>query len=436
MKRPWVIAGLRALLRLYYPQTLGSHLERLPDAGPVIVVANHPNGLMDPVVLQNALDRPLRFLGKSTFWNNPIGRFTMESLEVLPAHRAHESDTTKNEATFARCREHLAAGGWLALFPEGKSHSEPTLQPLKTGAARIALSAAAEGLPGLRLLPVGLLYEQKETFRSGVSAIVGNPIEVADLLPAYAEDPRAAGVELTARIRAALAEVVLQANDGELLRGLVAVATWTADDGGIDVAARDQRALRLAATARELAISDPERLDALMVSTRRFAAAMAEAGIRDPFAVEQPAPVRLAFGLLSLLLLWPVALLGAALAWLPYRAVGLIALRIAGTETDIFGTVKVLLGLLMLTLTYLGWALAAALLAGPLAGLAMLLVGPLTGLAALRFDERWQRRKQALRGVWVASQRERAESLRAARQQLCDEIEVALEQRAGAGDHL
>jgi 1-acyl-sn-glycerol-3-phosphate acyltransferase len=382
VKRPWVIAGLRALLRLYYPRTTASHLERLPAQGPVIVLANHPNGLLDPVVLQNALGRPLRFLGKSTFWNNAIGRFTMESLEVLPAHRAHESDTSKNELTFSLCRDHLAGGGWLALFPEGKSHSETTLQPLKTGAARIALSAAAAGTANPQLLPVGLMYEQKETFRSAVSAVVGHPIAVADLLDAYAADPRAAAVTLTERIHAALAEVVLQANDGELLRGLVAVATWTA--------------------------------------------AMKEAGISDPFAAEQPAPVRLAFGLLSLLLLLPVALVGAAFAWLPYRAVGPIAVRIAGTETDIFGTAKVLLGLLVLTVTYLAWATAAAFAIGPLAGLATLVIAPLTGLAALRFDERWQRRKQALRGLWVASQSRRAAALVEARRELCAEIEAAL----------
>ena len=426
MKRPWLIAGLRALLRLYYPRTTSSHLERLPAQGPVIVLANHPNGLLDPVVLQNALDRPLRFLGKSTFWNNPIGRFTMESLEVLPAHRAHESDTSKNELTFSLCRDHLAAAGWLALFPEGKSHSETTLQPLKTGAARIALSAAAAGTANLQLLPVGLIFEEKETFRSAVSAVVGHPIAVADLLEAYAADPRAAAVTLTERIHAALAEVVLQANDGELLRGLVAVATWTADDGGADLAARDRRALRLAAAARALAASDPDRLDALVARTRRFAAAMQEAGLSDPFAAEQPAPVRLAFGLLSLLLLLPVALVGAAFAWLPYRAVGPIAVRIAGSETDIFGTAKVLLGLMVLTVTYLAWAIAAAVAFGPLAGLATLIFAPLTGLAALRFDERWQLRKQALRGVWVASQSRRAAALAQARRDLCEAVEAAL----------
>jgi hypothetical protein len=80
----------------------------------------------------------------------------------------------------------------------------------------------------------------------------------------------------------------------------------------------------------------------------------------------------------------------------------------------------------VLTVTYLAWAVAAAVAFGPLAGLATLIFAPLTGLAALRFDERWQLRKQALRGVWVASQSRRAAALAQARRDLCAEVEAAL----------
>ena len=131
-------ASMHGLIRLFYPSMPVSHRERLPAHGPAIVVANHPNGLLDPLVLRVALGLPLRFLGKSTFWGSPVTRFAMNQLRVLPAYRAHEADARKNEETFAQCRDHLRVGGWLALFPEGKSHSETTLQPLKTGAARIA----------------------------------------------------------------------------------------------------------------------------------------------------------------------------------------------------------------------------------------------------------------------------------------------------------
>ena len=91
-----------ALIRLFYPVI--ARTGGLPASGPVIVVANHPNGLLDPLVLCIALGRPVAFLGKSTLFANPLGRFVMESFGAIPVYRASEANTSKNEETFARCR--------------------------------------------------------------------------------------------------------------------------------------------------------------------------------------------------------------------------------------------------------------------------------------------------------------------------------------------
>src|ERR1019366_5033659 len=67
-----------------------------------------------------------------------------------------------NESSFRTCRRLLAQRGQVALFPEGISHDESMLQPLKTGAARIALGAAVDdGVPGVVVVPVGLSYDAK-----------------------------------------------------------------------------------------------------------------------------------------------------------------------------------------------------------------------------------------------------------------------------------
>ena len=51
------------------------------------------------------------------------------------------------------------------------------LQPLKTGAARIALDAASRGLPPA-IVPVGLYFVRKWAFRSRVIVVYGQPFEV------------------------------------------------------------------------------------------------------------------------------------------------------------------------------------------------------------------------------------------------------------------
>ena len=62
----------------------------------------------------------------------------------------------------------------VAVFPEGISHDEVTLQPLKTGAARIALEAADDaGAEDLVTVAVGLVYDAKARFRSRALVRVG-----------------------------------------------------------------------------------------------------------------------------------------------------------------------------------------------------------------------------------------------------------------------
>jgi hypothetical protein len=275
-------------------------------------------------------------------------------------------------------------------------------------------------------VPVGLLYADKAVFRTSAGVVVGEPLRARDWAEAYAADPRAAAQALTERLAAALGEVVLQANDAELLRGLNAVAAWTAADGGRDEAARDRRALALAAAARRLAVEAPERLDAAVMETRRFVEVMDTLGVDDPFSVEAPKRAGLVTGGLKLLTLAPFALVGAALAWVPYRAVRPLAARLAAGESDVVGTYKLVLGLVALGLVYLAWALVAGWLWGPLAALAVLVVGPLTGLAAVRFDDRLTTRARALKGWWRSRDADAVAAVHTARRALCAAVEAAV----------
>ena len=51
-----------ALVRLYYPHRSVEGEERLVREGPVVFVANHPNGLLDPLLVRVLTGRPARFL--------------------------------------------------------------------------------------------------------------------------------------------------------------------------------------------------------------------------------------------------------------------------------------------------------------------------------------------------------------------------------------
>ncbi|HEY7374506.1 MAG TPA: lysophospholipid acyltransferase family protein [Polyangia bacterium] len=401
--RRWIASLIRrlaeALVRLYYPARAVEGRERIPSGKPLVFVLNHPNGLLDPLVLRVATGRAARFLAKGTLFRNPAGRLAMDAFGSIPIHRAHESggrgaDASRNDASFALCRAELAAGGALALFPEGVSHSDPQLRPLKTGAARIALSAEAEhdGQLGVTLVPVGLYYEGKALFRSSVLLVVGEPIAAAPRLADYRRDERAAVAALTETIDAGLDEVVLQAESRDLLAGIARVARWTRDPDGDapegDLAAQHQRARELADAYARLRARDPERVEAIAGEVRAYARVLRQLGVRDPWALEL-APLRpgaLARALLRLLLAAPLAAVGALLGWLPYRAAGEVARR-ATREEDLLGTVKLLAGAAFLTVAWALEATAAGLLWGAPWAAATFVAGVGTGYVALRFEE-------------------------------------------------
>jgi 1-acyl-sn-glycerol-3-phosphate acyltransferase len=417
----WLV---EAMVRLYFPVRIVAGAERIPRRRPVIFLLNHPNGLLDPMVLRVATGRGARFLAKSTLWGNPVGRLAMRAFGSIPIYRAHEAgaragDVSRNDESFALCRAALARGDALALFPEGGSHSEPQLRPLKTGAARIALSAEREEADagrrlGAVVVPVGLFYEHKTNFRSRVLLDVGEPIETAPLLPRYREDERAAAVALTDEMKARLDAVVLQAETRELLAGIARVARWTADKRAVkteepgraaeavELAAEHRYALELGSAYERLRERDPARVEAVAAEARAYARTLHHLGVRDPWSleIELIAPRQVLAALVKAALALPVAIAGALLGWAPYRFAGWLAPRITRDE-DILGTVKLITGAVFLFVAWAGEAIAAGVLLGPVWAVPVFLAAIGAGYVALRFKELARDTAEALRHLWL-----------------------------------
>jgi len=397
--RRWLAALVRrlaeALVRLYYPARTVEGWERIPPGKPLVFVLNHPNGLLDPMVLRVATGVPARFLAKATLFRSALGRLVMDAFGSIPIHRAHESgaragDASRNDESFARCRAELAAGGAMALFPEGVSHSDPQLRPLKTGAARIALSAEAEheGKLGISVVPVGLYYERKTLFRSSVLLVVGEPIAVAPLLADYRRDERPTVDKLTEAIDARLDEVVLQAESRDLLAGIGRVARWTSAEDPDDLAAQHERTRELIDAYARLRARDPARVEKIADEVRAYARVLRQLGIRDPWALEMEAlrPGALAAAFAKMIVAAPLAAVGAVMGWIPYRLAGEVAKKVSRDE-DVLGTTKLIAGTAFLAVAWGLEAVAAGFLQGPLWAAPTFVVGVVTGYVALRFDE-------------------------------------------------
>lgn len=213
-------------LRLFFRRIEADGVEKVPLTEPLIFVLNHPNGLIDPALVFVALPRRVSFLAKSTLFRVPGVGFFLRTVEALPLYRRVDAgennqivSPAQNQKTFEACFELLRQNRCIALFPEGISHNSTYLLPLKTGAARIALGALAvnkDTLIPLRMVPVGLYYTSKTSFRSEALLRFGAPFTVLPVtLEADGQPPRKAVLELSELIAEKLREVTLNVEDNK-----------------------------------------------------------------------------------------------------------------------------------------------------------------------------------------------------------------------------
>jgi glycerol-3-phosphate O-acyltransferase/dihydroxyacetone phosphate acyltransferase len=203
------IAGVA--LRWYYRDIQVEGLARVPASRPLLLVVNHPNALVDALLVVSLVPRRVLITAKATIFRNPIGGALLRWLGVVPLRRASDEtqpggslSPARNKETFRAVYNALRRNGTVLIFPEGKSHDEPSLAPLKTGAARMALYAQEAGsVRDLAIVPIGLTFERKEAPRTRVLVQIGEPIFLDSWRPpAGIPAPDALTAEIDARLRA------------------------------------------------------------------------------------------------------------------------------------------------------------------------------------------------------------------------------------------
>ncbi|HEX2204781.1 MAG TPA: lysophospholipid acyltransferase family protein [Longimicrobium sp.] len=385
----------RNALRVFY--RFSSAGGRVPREGPVLLVANHPNSLLDPGMVVAVARRPVRFMAKAPLFTDPLVGWLVRGAGAVPVYRKQDDPAAmgQNDDTFLAVWDALAGGDAVGIFPEGISHDAPALAPLKTGAARIALGAALRTGGAFPVVPVGLSFRHKGTFRSEALAVVGEPVAWDDLAHAGPED-REAVPELTRRIEAALRAVTLNLErweDAPLVEMAEAVyaAELPVSPNPADRVARLRQATeglaRLRAeeraewnaVAREVA-AHGRLLKVLGLRPRELKAAPRTLG----------AAVWTARNLLFFALAAPVASLGVALYWVPYRLTGVLEAK-GKHSPDVRATFKLLVGgalSIAWTLVLIG---AAAALGGWIGALSAAVALPLIGVTTLHVVEHWRR---------------------------------------------
>jgi glycerol-3-phosphate O-acyltransferase/dihydroxyacetone phosphate acyltransferase len=402
MIRRITCAILKLSLRVYFRRIEVVGLDNVPRDTPVIFVLNHPNALVDPVFLLCLAPRRVSFVAKATLFRMPIIGYFVRALDSLPAYRRQDEgeDVARNLETFAAARQLLARGGTIGMCPEGVSHDEPRLKPLKTGAARIALGAVSSGdAIDLQIVPVGLYYTEKTTFRS--SALLyfaeGLPVERVTLEP-DGTPPREAVRELSDRVEKALRDVMLHAEQEEAL-SLIERAERIFSAEEVDEPDEEQRLTRSLELRQRFLTGyalyrsrAPQRIDAIEARIARFEYELKQAGI-DPSDLSLPPTaadtiIRLIGQIVTCAVLAPFALFGTVVHYPAYRLGGYLSRRLARHEQDVLSTFKIVSAMLFFPLTWIVVALISWRFAGWPVALASLILSPVSGFIAIRFVEK------------------------------------------------
>ena len=433
-----------------------------PGSGAVLLVANHPNALLDPVIVAVAAGRAVRFLAKAPLFTQAGIGWLVRGVGSIPVYRPSDfpGESRSNNEMFQAAFDALASGSAIGLFPEGTSHSDPELKPLKTGAARIALGCFRTTNCRPRIVPVGLVLRAKQTFRSEALAVLGEPVAWDDL--ESDEDPERVR-ELTRRIDDALRRVTVNLDaweDGPLVETAEAIyraevlESVAADRQPSDPDAPDdsphldrQRIERLAVATKILserrqhpeALEDPDLVPDLLryeQELRSLRMTPRDVAVSRTLArsLRWVAGRLYLFGLPSIL----TAVVGYWLFWLPYRLTGILSQRLA-PSIDQLATYKVLAGALCYGTWVVSLSILGAVGAGSLwpvldvwwarvftFGLFLVLL-PLVGMAGLAVRERWRSSSGDLRRHFRLRRRQGvAMRLRRVQSELAERIDVVV----------
>ena len=414
----------RVALTWYYRSVDVAGRSRIPATGPVFLAVNHPNALVDALVVAVAVPRRVHFTAKSTIFANPAVAAFLRAGGAIPLRRASDEvkrapdevkppanavDPLRNADSFRAVCTALAQGQAIVIFPEGKSHDEPHLAPLRTGLARMALLARdTYHVRGIKIIPVGLLFEQKETPRSRVLVQIGEAIDVdAVTVGEHAVE------SLTALVSQRLNSITLNfetSDDAARIAGvsetLAALIEPTSElrDGGPPLSAILALSRRTDRVRQELSENATaqlhERVEGFQMRLDAFRARLLQEKINaTDVHIEVHATPGVRFAIREILIagvLLPISWWGRVWHFIPIRIARILALRgIHSRDEPAMNTL--VFGVLLVLLTYAALGTIVGVLSGFWWALAFLLTLIPSASSDLRYGDRALRRRQRMR---------------------------------------
>lgn len=187
MRRSWLYEIFRLILvfglRLFHKKFRVVGYENLKGSDiPTIVVGNHQNALLDPILCCSVITQQLHWLTRSDVFKPGFVSWLLGKFNMLPVYREQDNVgdlRDRNDAIFRECYKRLNRGQWISLFPEGTHKGKKALNtPLKKGVGRLIIGTfeANPNLKQIRILPLGLEYSEFFEKDGDFMLRIGKPI--------------------------------------------------------------------------------------------------------------------------------------------------------------------------------------------------------------------------------------------------------------------
>ena len=367
-------------------------LDHVPADGPVIFAGNHPNALLDGLVVATMCGRrPVHFMANAKLWRYRLMALFLNAIGAVPVSpRDEQADAANNDAAFERLFAVLEAGSSMGIFPEGISHTGSQLARLKTGTARIALAVAARKQVQVTLVACGLTYMHRHRFRSQALLHFSAPIIIDDeWLAAYAVSEVDTVRRLTAHIAEALEKVTLNAPDWETLR-FIHAARRLYKPTSVRLTPGTYVELSRRFVQRYLATADDPAIQLLRGEIQNYQARLDMTGLKDHHLRQTLGVADAWKGVVwrsaAVLALLPLAIPGAILH-LPVAWVAMTAGERLSDDRDDVATLKVITSVLLLPFVYLAAGAVVGLSFGWWVGGLLATFLPLSVLASVKLAE-------------------------------------------------
>ncbi len=416
--------------RVFYREVSVKNKDLIPKEKnkALLIVANHPNTFMDPILIGSILTQEVHFLTNGGVFKTKFLHWLLGQLNMIPIFRSKDKNggNKQNQKTFEKCYEHLKSQKSILIFPEGTSVIERKIRPVKTGTARIGLGAEVfnDFKTKVEILPIGLNYEAQNYFRSKVHIRIGEMIPIKNYKELLEENEDKAVRVLTQDIQTSLEKLTVvteNEQEDEMIRNIETIYKheWQSELSSEQKEKDYVLAKVLTNAVAYFKKEDSKQITVLQTKLNTYFNELEQHNIHDRNI--HSSTVNFLFDSLFLIIFSPIYLYGLLNNYLAYRLPSFLTYKITKDETY-FAPITLSFGILSFSILYTLqiWSFYTYISSEPLPLIIYVTSLPITGIFTFSFWKKIQLFKQEMTWRKVKKSKEIAQKLHLQRQEIIE----------------